>query len=692
MEIKAALQLLELTAPFSKAVLKKAYRDALMVWHPDRFAGNTELKAKAEGRTYLINEAYALLCRIPESEYPYRASAGVQQAKQTPPPEPKRTSTEPPTRSETPQPQASPPPQRASAEPPNEPKIASVKKVKKKADVLTVAAWIICVPAAVFLIAFIVLLQSPKESTAQNSGSVAHKEERPVPNAGAATNLVIDAIRLKAQQGDKEAQFQLGKAYANGDGFVKDAKAAFQWFQSAADQGHDVAQVSVGECYASGHGISQNMVEAVKWYRKAAEQGNAAAQFFLGTCYSPYGCLSQDAVEAVKWYRKAAEQGHAAAQFNVGFGYEHHQGVPYDAVEAVKWYRKAAEQGFGKSQFRLGYCYAVGAGVSRDVVEAARWYRKAAEQGDAASQFLLGHDYATGKGVTKDMAEAEMWWRKAADQGDASAQIELGNSYANGNGVIKDMVEATKWWLKAADQGDAGSQHRLGICYANGDGVPKDLIQGLMWLNLAALNSYNLNGEQERLSLEVQMTASQINEARILAANSTPKRRNGQPKIEPTLLTAADPKGSMSREPALQHLPSDERLTTGSVLTDQLETLGGKGRVTLDNGLTEDAFVKMIDNEKLVASFYVRGGNRFTFGHVPDGIYKLIYCTGFGWDAGRRDFARGRHAVRYDELLNFYTTRTATGSTVRVITLTLHKVSYGNTKTSDIPLEEFDRY
>jgi len=102
MEIKAALQLLELATPFSKAELKKAYRDALMVWHPDRFAGRTELKAKAEGRTYQINDAYALLSRIPESDYPYRTSAGSQQAKQPPPANPQQANAGPPPQAEPP--------------------------------------------------------------------------------------------------------------------------------------------------------------------------------------------------------------------------------------------------------------------------------------------------------------------------------------------------------------------------------------------------------------------------------------------------------------------------------------------------------------------------------------------------------------------------------------------------------------
>ena len=58
---KEALQLLELKPPVTKSDLKKAYREALMVWHPDRFQGNDDLRSKAQARAYLINEAFTML-------------------------------------------------------------------------------------------------------------------------------------------------------------------------------------------------------------------------------------------------------------------------------------------------------------------------------------------------------------------------------------------------------------------------------------------------------------------------------------------------------------------------------------------------------------------------------------------------------------------------------------------------------
>ncbi|MDP1588442.1 MAG: SUMF1/EgtB/PvdO family nonheme iron enzyme, partial [Prosthecobacter sp.] len=88
MTIPEALEYLELTTPFTKSDLKKAYREALMVWHPDRFAGNDQLLAKAEVRTKLINDAFALLKEIPETDYPYQPLPEAQQPRKAmgPPP------------------------------------------------------------------------------------------------------------------------------------------------------------------------------------------------------------------------------------------------------------------------------------------------------------------------------------------------------------------------------------------------------------------------------------------------------------------------------------------------------------------------------------------------------------------------------------------------------------------------------
>lgn len=48
-------------------------------------------------------------------------------------------------------------------------------------------------------------------------------------------------------------------------------------YQKFAEQGDAQAQFNLGTCYANGYGVPQDISEAVKWWRKAAEQGHPEA-------------------------------------------------------------------------------------------------------------------------------------------------------------------------------------------------------------------------------------------------------------------------------------------------------------------------------------------------------------------------------------------------------------------------------
>jgi hypothetical protein len=146
----------------------------------------------------------------------------------------------------------------------------------------------------------------------------------------------------------------------------------------------------------------------------------------------------------------------------------------------------------------------------------------------------------------------------------------------------------------------------------------------------------------------------------------------------------------------MTHLPTDQRLSSGALLVDRLAGRNRYGELEVVNGLSEDALVKLISNERLAVSFYVRGGETFKLTSIPDGNYSLLYCIGFGWSQQKRDFSRGRHASRHDKTLQFTTQERVEGrqiiTSTSVISLTLHKVVSGNTTTSEVSLEEFDKY
>ena len=79
----------------------------------------------------------------------------------------------------------------------------------------------------------------------------------------------ITELRRQAEQGDPEAQYNLGDMYINGEGVPEDQAEAAHWFRLAAEQGHAEAQFDLGVMYSQGRGVPQDVVEAVRWLRLA---------------------------------------------------------------------------------------------------------------------------------------------------------------------------------------------------------------------------------------------------------------------------------------------------------------------------------------------------------------------------------------------------------------------------------------
>ena len=81
-----------------------------------------------------------------------------------------------------------------------------------------------------------------------------------------------DTLRARAEQGDAEAQVNLGFRYATGEGVPQDAADAVRWFRLAADQGHAEAMTNLGAMYSQGRGVVQDYVQSHMWRNLAASR------------------------------------------------------------------------------------------------------------------------------------------------------------------------------------------------------------------------------------------------------------------------------------------------------------------------------------------------------------------------------------------------------------------------------------
>lgn len=112
--------------------------------------------------------------------------------------------------------------------------------------------------------------------------------------------------------------------------------------KNAADQGNAEAQFNLGNSYYVGIGVAKNYPEAVKWFTKSAMQGFPKAESALGYMYYSGFGIPKETSEALKWWRKAAEHHNGDAQTQLGFAYLLGDGVPKDHVKAYMWFNLAA--------------------------------------------------------------------------------------------------------------------------------------------------------------------------------------------------------------------------------------------------------------------------------------------------------------------------------------------------------------
>lgn len=194
-------------------------------------------------------------------------------------------------------------------------------------------------------------------------------------------------VKQAAEQGDVEAQYNLGLMYYEDEDGEEDSRAAI-WFTKAAEQEHVDAQRYLAVIYGDGFGVEKDNNQAIAWLHKAAEQGNAEDQVSLADEYRHRGVEAQENDQnedaqiayhqAINFYHKAAEQGHASAQFAIGLMYGRGEGVIQDHAQSLAWLLKAAEQGVNLAQSFVGSMYSMGHGCKQDDKLAYAWLSVAA--------------------------------------------------------------------------------------------------------------------------------------------------------------------------------------------------------------------------------------------------------------------------------------------------------------------------
>ncbi len=197
-----------------------------------------------------------------------------------------------------------------------------------------------------------------------------------------------------------------GAAMSTGSGAHVDTKEELEVKAATGDKN---AQFELGALYHDGEGVPKDFAKAKTLFEKAAAQGEVRAQFNLGVMYYLGESVKQDYAEAKKWFDKAVALHNSRAEFNLGVMYYRGEGVPVDLKKAHDLFTRSAMQNFQEAQFNLGVMEAKGEGVEQDIGKAYAWFSLALENGNERAPEVikniereLSPEQLT---IVKDMAE-----------------------------------------------------------------------------------------------------------------------------------------------------------------------------------------------------------------------------------------------------------------------------------------------
>lgn len=235
-----------------------------------------------------------------------------------------------------------------------------------------------------------------------------------------------------------------------------DFEAAASWYSRSAEQGNAEAQANLGLLYLQGNGMEADEAEAVRLFQAAAEAGNAQAQNNLGLLRVRGIGVEQDYEAAAHWFGLAVDQGLAEAMRNLSILHESGFGMPVDeeAARVLLGRARAIEVGNVASLIeQLGMPF-------DDRLVMPDWSlpldpaeNAAAEAGETVALYRTAFRYLEGLGVRQDTGTGLARLRQAAHHGSGAAALNLCLLYARGSSVPQSYRTALVWCSIASYRG-----------------------------------------------------------------------------------------------------------------------------------------------------------------------------------------------------------------------------------------------
>ena len=310
----------------------------------------------------------------------------------------------------------------------------------------------------------------------------------------------------KAEHGDIEAQYRIGRLYFYGfEDIKKDYREGKRWLKKAADSGHPLAVFELGKMKLQSKKTmerlegQEQLLLAFREIKEEAENGSFHAKKAMAEYYQKGLIFESDPDMAEDWLKHAEEHQSVNSQYSSQYWFDEDEELEQwfnrteqameqsrkDKAEASEWYRN------GKEDLKTG-----------NSEKAKEYFRQAADKDHTFAQYQMGKLCAEEGEACQDetqrenlMEESRLYYAKAldgflkaeAENGDVLYQSIIARMYYNGLGTEQDYEKAFIYYLKAAEQNDPDAQYRIGRMFFAGEGTERNIPKAIEWLEKAAL-------------------------------------------------------------------------------------------------------------------------------------------------------------------------------------------------------------
>ena len=296
-----------------------------------------------------------------------------------------------------------------------------------------------------------------------------------------------------AQEINKYSASKFWVAYYRGKyGDNRDSTKCIQMLMDKLEHARDTYNIRntyclIAEFYELSDGFHKNEKEAFRWFNKAAGLGSAEGMYWTGMSYIWGNTIQKDSTKAFYWINKCANLDR----------------IPWrgkDIGEASRQYKEASYEVHCiiESQRTLSGLFYYGDGVKQSFDKYIYWLKTAANNGSYDAQHSLGHIYKDGfEKIPKDLKEAYKWFNYAVENGHGEACVDMAFAYFEGRERYKkNDKEGIKYLELGASRKDPLATFDLGIMYYNGEnGLSVDKIKAKQYLLKAQELGYERAGD-----------------------------------------------------------------------------------------------------------------------------------------------------------------------------------------------------